>query len=64
MSSDVPFLQKFFVRLTVLPLGLHGFEVTDALFSKLKGNFGFKLGLKPKLKPNALSLYIFMLIRF
>jgi len=60
MSSDVPFLQKFFVQLTVLPLGLHGFEVTDALFSKLKGNFG----LKPKLKPNALSLYIFMLIRF
>jgi len=30
----------------------------------LRGNFGFKLGFKPKLKPNALPLYFFMLIRF
>jgi len=30
----------------------------------LRGNFGFKLCFKPKLKPNALSLYIFMIIRF
>jgi len=30
----------------------------------LRDNFGFKLGLKPKLKLNALSFYIFMLIRF
>jgi len=25
----------------------------------LRGNFGFKLGIKPKLKPNALSLYLY-----
>jgi len=26
----------------------------------LRDNFGFKLGFKPKLKPNALSLYFFL----
>jgi len=39
-----------------------GFNFSLKLY--LRGNFSFKVSLKIKLKSNALSLYIFILIRF
>jgi len=50
-------------RIVQINFGLKpSFSFNFDLKPYFSGNFGFKL--KPNLKPNALTLYIFMLIRF